>query len=79
MLALMTEKVETKNSSKTENNEHLLGIDIEKDIAKTWISGQNCCTLIISRKLAERYGLTEPSHVVLEGTERGILIRKLEV
>ncbi len=52
---------------------------IENDIAKTWISGQNSCTLIISRKLAERYGLTEPSHVVLQGTNQGILIRKLKV
>lgn len=52
---------------------------IENDIAKTWISGQNSCTLIISKKLAERYGLTEPSHVILQGTTAGILIRKLDI
>jgi hypothetical protein len=48
-------------------------------IAKTWISGQRSCTLIVERKLAEEYGLTEPSHVVLERRSDGILIRKLKL
>jgi hypothetical protein len=48
-------------------------------IAKTWISGQRSATLIIERSLAEEYGLTEPSHVVLEKRPEGILIRKLKV
>ena len=48
-------------------------------IAKTWISGQHSATLIIERSLAEEYGLTEPSHVVLEKRKEGILIRKLKV
>jgi hypothetical protein len=52
---------------------------VENEIAKTWISGQRSCTLIIKRELAESYGLTEPSHVVLEKRPDGILIRKLEV
>jgi hypothetical protein len=51
----------------------------ENSIAKTWISGQSSCTLIIQRKLAEEYGLHEPSHVVLEKKPEGILIRKLQV
>lgn len=51
---------------------------IEKEIAKTWISGQNSCTLIIEKKLAAEYGLTEPSHIILERRPEGILIRKLQ-
>jgi hypothetical protein len=46
-------------------------------IAKTWISGQKSCTLIIEKELAKEYGLIEPSHVVLEKRPEGILIRKL--
>jgi hypothetical protein len=49
----------------------------KSEIAKTWISGQRSATLIIERSLAEEYGLTEPSHVVLERRPDGILIRKL--
>jgi antitoxin component of MazEF toxin-antitoxin module len=49
------------------------------EIAKTWLTGQNSCTMIIPRDIAKAYGLEEPSHVVVEGTDKGILIRKLEV
>jgi hypothetical protein len=52
---------------------------VENEIAKTWISGQKSCTLIIKKELAEEYGLRDPSHVVLERRPDGILIRKLEV
>jgi hypothetical protein len=48
-------------------------------IAKTWISGQRSATLIIEKSLAEEYGLTKPSHVVLERRPEGILIRKLRL
>jgi hypothetical protein len=51
---------------------------VKNEIAKTWISGQKSCTLIIERKLAEEYGLTEPSHIILERRPEGILIRKLQ-
>jgi len=50
-----------------------------KEITKTWISGQNSCTLVIPKSVAKEYGLDEPSHVIVEGTPNGILIRKLEV
>jgi hypothetical protein len=51
----------------------------DNEIAKTWISGQKSCTLIIKRQLAEEYGLKEPSHVILERRPEGILIRKLKL
>ena len=50
-----------------------------KEIIKTWIAGQHSCTLVIPKVIAEQYGLVEPSHVVVEGTEDGILIRKLDL
>ncbi len=53
--------------------------NVNKEITKTWISGQNSCTLIIPRSVAKEYGLDSPSHVIVEKTEEGILIRKLEL
>ena len=50
-----------------------------KEITRTWISGQNSCTLIIPKSVAKEYGLESPSHVIVERTEQGILIRKLEI
>ena len=34
---------------------------------------------IVPRDFARDYGLDEPSHVVVEGTSEGILIRKLSI
>ncbi len=51
----------------------------KKEITKTWISGQNSCTLIIPKSVAKEYGLDSPSHVIVEGTPEGILIRKLKI
>lgn len=52
---------------------------IEKDITTTYLSGKTSCTIIIAKEIAKKYGIDEPSHVIVEGTEKGILIRKLEV
>jgi hypothetical protein len=51
----------------------------EKDITTTYVSGKTSCTIIIAKEIAKKYGIDEPSHVIVEGTEKGILIRKLEV
>lgn len=51
----------------------------EKDIIKTWLTGHHSYTLIIPKDFAKEYGLDEPSHVVVEGTASGILIRKLKI
>ena len=50
-----------------------------KQITKTWISGPSSCTLIIPKSIAKQHGLDKPSHVVMESTPEGILIKKLEV
>lgn len=51
----------------------------KKEIIKTWLTGKQSCTLVIPKDFAKEYGLDEPSHVVVEGTSEGILIRKLVV
>jgi hypothetical protein len=48
-------------------------------IQHTWISSGKACTMIIGREFAERYGLTEPSNVILEAKLEGILIRKINI
>ncbi|MDN5846762.1 MAG: AbrB/MazE/SpoVT family DNA-binding domain-containing protein [Candidatus Nitrosocosmicus sp.] len=50
-----------------------------KEIIKTWLTGQHSCKLIIPKDFAKEYGLDEPSHVIVEGTSNGILIRKLKI
>ena len=59
---------------KQKNNENA-----KKEIIKTWLAGQHSCTLIIPKDFAKEYGLDKPTHVIVEGTENGILIRKLEI
>ncbi|MDF0681671.1 MAG: hypothetical protein P0116_11985 [Candidatus Nitrosocosmicus sp.] len=51
----------------------------EKEIIKTWLTGHHSCTLIIPKDFAKEYDLDEPSHVIVEGTSEGILIRKLKI
>jgi hypothetical protein len=65
--------VENQNNSTEVENVN------KKEIIKTWLTGQHSCTLIVPRSFASRYGLDEPSHVIVEGTKDGILIKKLEV
>ena len=50
-----------------------------KEVTKTWIQGQNSCVLVIPRSVAKEYGLDTPSHVVVQGTPDGILIKRLEI
>jgi predicted regulator of Ras-like GTPase activity (Roadblock/LC7/MglB family) len=50
-----------------------------KDVTTTFVSGKTSCTLIIAKEIAKKYGIDEPSHVVVEGTDDGILIRRIEV
>jgi len=62
---------ESQTKSKTNIN--------KREIIKTWLTGQKSCTLIIPRAIAQKYALDEPSHVVVEETPSGILIRKLDI
>jgi hypothetical protein len=60
------------------NKQEIIESEGKKEIIKTWITGKHSCTLIIPREFAKFYGLDEPSHIIVEGTSKGILIRKLE-
>ena len=53
-------------------------VNPHKTITKTWLSGQNSCTLVIPKTIAKENGLDVPSHVVVETKPEGILIKKLE-
>lgn len=46
-------------------------------IAKTWVSN-GCIQMVIPKQLAEKMGL-KASHVIIEETNGGLLIKKLEV
>jgi bifunctional DNA-binding transcriptional regulator/antitoxin component of YhaV-PrlF toxin-antitoxin module len=52
---------------------------LSKEISKTWLTAKRCCTLVIPKEVALQYGIDTPSHVVIEGTPEGILIKKLEI
>ena len=48
-------------------------------IAPIFLSNGLSSTLIIPIELARKYDIDRPSHVTIEDTEKGILIKKLEV
>jgi hypothetical protein len=57
---------------------------IYRDVTSTFLTGRapDChgsCTVIIPRKIARKYGIDKPTPVLVEGTDNGILIRKIEV
>ena len=52
---------------------------LEKGVAKIFLTNKISATLIITIGTARKYGLTESSHVVVEETEKGILIRKINL
>jgi hypothetical protein len=66
--------IESQYSSNTTKQD-----DQTKKITKTFITGQNSCTIIIPKTVALEYGLTSPSHVAVERVQEGILIRKLKI
>jgi len=54
---------------------------VPKGLSKVWLTNKISATLIIPIDIAKKYGLNEPSHVVVEERPElnGILIRKLEL
>jgi hypothetical protein len=51
----------------------------QKKIAPIFLSNGLSSTLIIPIELARKYAIDRPSHVTIEDTPGGILIKKLEV
>jgi adenosine deaminase len=50
-----------------------------KRITHTYLSGKLSTTLIIPIETARKYGIDKPSNVIVEETDDGILIKKLEI
>jgi Antidote-toxin recognition MazE, bacterial antitoxin len=50
-----------------------------KYVKPIFVSGQNSSTIILPKKLAREHGLEYGSHVVIESTPNGILIRKIDL
>ena len=51
---------------------------LEKGVAKIFLTNKISATLIIPIGTAKKYDLTESSHVVVEETDKGILIRRAQ-
>jgi hypothetical protein len=48
-------------------------------IAPIFLSNGLSSTLIIPIELARKYNIDKPSHVTIEDTQKGLLIKKLEI
>jgi hypothetical protein len=48
-------------------------------VTHTFLSGKLSSTLIIPIEIARKYGIDQPSNVIVEEREDGILIRKLVI
>jgi len=48
-------------------------------IKSTFLSGKLSTTIVIPIHIAKQYGIDKPSNVIIEGTDKGILIRKLRI
>ena len=46
-----------------------------KQVTKTYLSGTHSCVLVIPKDIARRFKIDSPSHVVIEATDQGILIK----
>jgi len=51
----------------------------DKEIIRTWLSGNCSCTLVVPKEFAQEYGLDKPAHVIVQKTHEGLLIKKLEI
>ena len=54
-------------------------LESQKKIASIFISNGISSTVIIPIQLARKHAIDRPSHVTIEDTQEGILIKKLEL
>jgi len=50
-----------------------------KEISRTWRTGNHSCTIVIPKRFATDLGIDQPSHVLIEKIHGGLLLKKLEV
>ena len=66
---MLNEKQKQKSSTNS--------IENQKKLASIFISNGISSTVIIPIELARKYAIDKPSHVTIEDTQDGILIKKL--
>ena len=66
----------TVNGVKEKND---VSANSEKYVKPIFVSGQNSATVILPKKLVKEHGLESGSHVVIESTDKGIFIRKIQL
>jgi bifunctional DNA-binding transcriptional regulator/antitoxin component of YhaV-PrlF toxin-antitoxin module len=54
-------------------------MDLRRKITSTFLSGKLGATIVIPIDIARKHGLDRPSEVIVEETEDGILIRKIDM
>ena len=52
---------------------------VTRTVSKVFLLNKISATLIIPAEIARKHGLDHPSHVIVEETDDGILIRKLNL
>jgi Antidote-toxin recognition MazE, bacterial antitoxin len=67
--------INVKGKTNSTKNE----LENQKKIAPIFMSNGLSSTMIIPIELARKYGIDKPSHVTLEDTGNGILIKKLVI
>lgn len=50
-----------------------------KNITHTYLSGKFSTTLIIPIEIARKYNIDKPSNVIVEETDEGILIKRIDL
>jgi hypothetical protein len=71
--------IDIKIRSKGTRTRTSSGLENQKKIAPIFMSNGLSATVIIPIELARKYAIDRPSHVTIEDTQNGILIKKLEV
>lgn len=64
-------------NEKPKLNSSTNNLENQKKIASTFVSNGISSTIIIPIELARKYAIDKPSHVTIEDTQGGILIKKL--
>ena len=52
---------------------------LNRKITSTFLSGKLSATIVIPIDIARKHGLNRPSEVIVEDTEEGLLIRKINL
>ena len=58
---------------------HPIENEQRKKITSIFLTGKVSATMVIPIETARKYGLADGSHVIVEETPQGIMIRKLEI